>query len=203
MRLVALLSLLARLALPAISAQLAIDISDSPGTTVADWPVVLGYAFGTTQQLQTTALGVFDDSGDGLSSAHAVGLWDSSGDLLASALVPAGTAAELVDRFRLVRIAPITLESGEAYRVGALFASASDNVVFDATALATAPGITYIHPAYTFNEGLVDPTEIGFGRAYFGANVLVSAAPVPEPSSLLLIIPSAAIMLLRKRFIRP
>ena len=41
------------------------------------------------QQVAITAIGVFDDGGDGLMNSHAVGIWDGFGTLLASGTVPA------------------------------------------------------------------------------------------------------------------
>jgi hypothetical protein len=52
-------------------------------------------------------LGVWDQDGDGLTTAHDVGLWqlgDGKWDLITSAAVPAGTDAPMIDGFRYVRV---------------------------------------------------------------------------------------------------
>ncbi len=73
-------------------------------------------------------LGVFDAGGDGLATPHQVGIWEiSTGKLVVSATVPAGTAGELIDGFRYVKLPePVALKGGTPYRIGALFARGGD-----------------------------------------------------------------------------
>lgn len=109
-----------------------------------------GFAFDVTAPgVLATHLSVWDFGGDGLSEAHTVGLWSASGTLLASALVPAGTAASLLDGFRYVDIADVALDVGTGYVVGATFlAGSGDRQAGTLLGLASAPGLAYAEGRY-------------------------------------------------------
>ena len=106
-----------------------LSITNTVGQTLGNPPFTLGFEFTATSTFWATDLGFFDSSADGLAEAHAIGLWDNSGTLLASTVLPSGMAGTLVSGFRYVPIAPVLLTPG-SYRVGALFSSGADPVVF-------------------------------------------------------------------------
>ncbi len=65
-----------------------------------------------------TMLGTYDKFGDGLLTSHQVGVWTDGGTLLTSTTVPVGTAAVLMNQWRMVNITPITLSANTTYRMG-------------------------------------------------------------------------------------
>lgn len=83
----------------------------------------LGMVFRTgSQALWATGLGIYDEAGDGLQTAHAVGLWkDSTPVTLASVTVPAGTGAVLEQAFRFVPTGPALLMPNTWYIIGAQY----------------------------------------------------------------------------------
>jgi hypothetical protein len=178
----------------------ALTLSNTTGLTLGNPPFTLGWQFEVDSAFWVRGLGVFDDSLDGLTDSHAVGLWNSSGTLLTSTTVSSGTANPLVNQFRFAPVTPFTIAPG-IYRVGALFLSGNDGLIFPggATGVATVPGLTFVQNAFTFGSSLSDPTATVDGQpAYFGANLDVE--PVPEPATLLLLGGGlAGIALKRKR----
>ena len=75
-----------------------------------------GWAFRNrgTNAIVITAVGIFDDGGDGLANSHEVGIWTYlNGQLLdspaASATVLAGTEAPLTDGYRYAQLSPVIL----------------------------------------------------------------------------------------------
>ena len=96
-----------------------------------------GWAFrniGTTSIL-ITAVGVFDDGGDGLANSHEVGIWTYlNGRLLdspsASAIVLAGKEAPLTDGYRYAPVSPVIIPPlGSGVIAGAYLAGDADDLV--------------------------------------------------------------------------
>ena len=88
-------------ALPLLAAPIpAITVTDLTGETLGNPPFTLGWQFSTSQSINVTGLGVFDDSQDGLTVSHDVGIWDSLGNLMGMTTVSAGTVDPLVNQFR-------------------------------------------------------------------------------------------------------
>jgi len=84
--------------------------------------MTVGWSFSIgSQDVQVTALGIYDDLADGLADAHAVGIWTNGGTLLAEVTVPSGTTATLVGSYRYTPITPVTLAAGQTFVVGAYF----------------------------------------------------------------------------------
>ena len=88
-------------------------------------PVTIGYAFRTptigTALPKVTALGVWDQGGNGLTSSVDVGLWTDTGELLRQVTVIAGQTAPLFDGFRYTSLGntgPI-LKANTIYVLGA------------------------------------------------------------------------------------
>ena len=85
-----------------------------------------GWAFVNTgnDSIVITALGVFDEGGDGLANSHEVGVWTYFGDrLLAAASVPAGTEAALLDGYRYVPLPPLIIPPHMLGVIGAAYSA--------------------------------------------------------------------------------
>ncbi|MDX2170624.1 MAG: hypothetical protein SF182_26360 [Deltaproteobacteria bacterium] len=79
-----------------------------------------GWEFQTTAPITVSALGVFDSYEDGLQFPIPVGLYDSTCALLASVTIPAGSVAPLHDGYRYAAITPLSLPSGQTFRIAAV-----------------------------------------------------------------------------------
>jgi hypothetical protein len=168
-------------------------ISFTGGTPTTDFPSrTLGYNFFTGSNPYTIeTMGIWDQGDNGLAESHEVGIWNAAGtSLLATAIIPAGTAANLVDGFRYVSITPVTLPANTEFLAGAFTGTAADAVIRFTTA-TTVPEITLgstrfdpvpptgIFTAPTSTQGTT------FDDGYFGLNF---NGAVPEPGSLGLMI---------------
>ncbi|NOT38726.1 MAG: DUF4082 domain-containing protein [Saprospiraceae bacterium] len=136
----------------------------------SDWSI--GWRFSTNVALSISALGVFDEGSDGLSSSHPVGIYSDAGVLLATGTVPAGTGGTLNGAFRYVSIAPVILQPG-TYRVVALhLLTGGDTYAFNSTG-TFHPNVTWISGAYSNSATLVFPTTLlGSGTSWFGGNFI-------------------------------
>jgi hypothetical protein len=170
----------------------AITITSATTTGISNPPFTLGYQFTANSALSVSALGLYDEGLDGLADSYPIGLFDSGGSLVASASLPSGTSATLINQFRYVNITPVSLTAGQDYRIGALFTTGNDSMVFPGfpvTGFATDPRITFVGPRYIDGGALTDPTGQfdEFVIGYFGPNLLISASAVPEPGNLALL----------------
>jgi hypothetical protein len=156
-----------------------------PNVTSTISAYTFGYEFTADANLQVTALGVFDDFGDGLDVAYEVGVWNSSAVLLDSVVVPAGTSANPISGFRYQDLSTaIPLTNGASYRIGVLVPANQELV--NAAASVVTNSITINTPdLFTFGTTLSRPTTVSgtTGRKYLTANMLL----VPEPSAVLLV----------------
>jgi hypothetical protein len=111
-----------------------------------------GWAFAVDRQYRAliTHVAWYDKGGDGLSHSHSIGIWrdtvrdglglgpDANGyfpqisesELIVQAVIPSGTAAELVGPWRRMPINPIRLGPGNYYVVGRNHADSNDDLVF-------------------------------------------------------------------------
>jgi hypothetical protein len=149
-----------------------------------------GWEFQANSSIIATQLGLWDQGADGLDFAHEVGLWNASGQLLASATVPAGTDAALIDDFRYVPIAPVTLSVGENYILGAFYGADAMDPVFVAdgtfSKITAAPGITPQGSMYAESTSLVFPGGFPLSDSgTFGPSFTFQA--VPEPGTIVLL----------------
>jgi hypothetical protein len=159
----------------------------SPGLYYNGAPYTLGFSFTVASAQTITALGIFDDNGDGLNGAANVGLWDSSGNLLASAVVPAGTAGALDGLFRYASISPFGLTPGATYYVGGYEPddNASSLNTFQGGSGFYNPAVTVIEDQYSdfdYAFSFPDTSEGAAGGAWLGANFELGSAAVPEPA---------------------
>jgi hypothetical protein len=151
----------------------------SVGSSVHTW--TLGYAFQDVTATSVIALGSWDN--DGIDSTIDVGLWNSQGTLLASATVngaqtPIGSAPWI-----FTAISPVALTPGDTYYVGSYGIT---SYAFQVNPVTIAPQISYLHNAWV-SGGLSFPTLVsptGEEHAFYGGNVELGTAAVPEPAAL-------------------
>ena len=138
------------------------------------------------QDIYVTALGAYDDNGDGFVTPGGipVGIFrESDNALLASVFVTSGDP--LSASFRYVSISPLTLLAGESYRVVA--DNESDNYNFS-TNLTVDPAITFNGYGYCQTTALTSCNAFTGSDIVWMANFQFNAgtSPVPEPVSMLL-----------------
>jgi hypothetical protein len=164
---------------------------------------VVGYRVTMINSMDAVGLGVYSGGDGSLIADHMVGIWrDLDGSLVASTTVLAGTALDAAE-FGYAGIAPVTLNAGESYSIGAMYEATAlgDNYISGATSLVTSPDITFLgalRPTLV-SMGFVRPTEFTAGSlGRFGPNVQMR--PVPEPATFVVIgLGIAALALRRKR----
>jgi Domain of unknown function (DUF4082)/PEP-CTERM motif len=183
----ALLSLV--VASSAAASTLAVNVTNTTGTTLSNPPFTLGWHFTVLNDITLTDLGLFDDSQDGLTDSYEIGLWDSSQTLLRSATLSSGSGTTLIEEFRFVSVSPLLLSAGQTYAIGALYISGNDFLIFPgaATGFTTAPDLTFLNNAFAGDGSLSFPGDSSEpGAAYFGPNFRYDSAAIPEPASLTL-----------------
>jgi hypothetical protein len=192
---------------PAFADQIAV-VDETGGVIVTEiiTSAARGWGFELSQPVTLTALGVWDDGGDGLTSAHTVDLWNGGATLLSSARINAGTVAAAAGGvvqggvFRYEPITPIVLAAGTQYIV-AMSTAHSDGDHF-----INFGGTTTTDPLVTINEfrlanlgGFAFPDRtFGGTSGYFGPNFEFTA--IAEPGSFALLgIAVAAVGFMRRR----
>jgi hypothetical protein len=158
----------------------------------------LGVVFSPTQNIIVDELGYFN-SGGGYSNA--VALYNSSGGLLTSATVATYLGSTLTGHFYYTSITPIELFAGQIYVIDGFTSGLNDdgNPGTNVYGIVAAADVG----ADGFAAGLPitilgDNSASGVGVAYTGTGNLTSAnnfgadfggsdAPVPEPTSFLLL----------------
>lgn len=169
-----------------VSAAPILSVTNTTGYLLVNPPFTLGFSFTAQNAMNLTALGIFDDSQNGLAESHQLGLWDAGGNLLASATIGSGTSGTLIGNFRYVDLATVvTLAAGQTYQIGALYTSGADPLIFPglATGFTTDPSIAFLQATFAGGGTLVNPNvPAGASPSYFGPNALLS--PVPEPATM-------------------
>jgi len=132
--------------------------------------------------LTVSALGFFDDGGDGLLSSHDVGIYDLGQTLLGSVTIPAGTGATLANGTRWVTLStPINLSANTNYVLATTFQASGDRGNEATPAQITiASGISLSGLGFTLAAGgsLAYPgTLFGDGEFIFGANMQFTLVP--------------------------
>lgn len=168
-----------------------------------------GYQFRAEQDFTVDALLWFDWGSDGLQFSHQVGLWTDSGTLLGAVVVDAGTSASFFGQdqaqgqYRGTLLAsPISLTSGDIYRIGGFETSGDDRGVFQPDSIVPASEITHLGTVYgnyvptlEFPSSFTPLQTLGYvGGADF--SILTS---VPEPSSFIACGLLSAVCLIRRR----
>jgi hypothetical protein len=188
-----LLGLLALTAAPARADFAAVEFKNSTiDFTDQSWS--LGFKFYTNTKLVVTALGFYDDQGNGLTQSHPVGIFKEDGTLVGSATVT--TSDALDGHFRYHAIPGLVLDAHQYYRIAAV--TGSENYTWAPTGFHTDPRITYVTDSYTSSSTLVFPTDsVGFselgGAGFLGPDFKIAGGSTitsegaPEPASLTLL----------------
>jgi hypothetical protein len=164
------------------------------------------WGFTLSSPIAVGALGLWDEGANGLQNGHQLGLWASDGSLLASTLITTANSTPVASSstagdWRFTPISPLTLGPGD-YVLGATFRNLGDVDLFrdgagSALLLSFIPGASFVGAddavALFANQQQVPLQFPGLlsgdpSAAKLGANLLViEAAGVPEPSSLLVL----------------
>jgi hypothetical protein len=165
---------------------------DSAGITGSD--LSAGWAFTTNSALSVVALDDFSP----IATGNNVRIYDGLGNVLASAIVLQGDPLSgiLPSQFNSHALAsPVSLLANTTYYIAAdLISNGTVNQAYvaKATGLTTDPAITYLHGVLGLGLGgepITDPFLNGsLDPAYFGPNFEISAAQVPEPGTLMLLV---------------
>ena len=142
-----------------------------------------GWGFSLSSPLVVTQLGVWDQNGDGLGQSHLVTIWDSTGTQVAQGTVPSGTGPE-TNSFRYVSIGPVLLAAGN-YTIGAFYvALGSDVASASASAISTAPGVTYAGSRSIAGNAFPPTDALAIPNSYFGPNFqFTSPTSAPDTGS--------------------
>jgi hypothetical protein len=166
------------------SANLGVDFSE-PTIDFTNGSWSLGYSFNVLSPVQLIGVAFYDDFKNDLAQAHDVGVWDSSANLLASGTVTAGSAQIGNNWFRWAPVTPILLTPGRDYRVAGT--TLDENYTWNPIGFVQDPRIAFVDDVYTYSGSLAYPASSSGTIGWFGGNVVLDAAPAPEPSSLLLL----------------
>jgi hypothetical protein len=154
----------------------------------------LGWRFTVTDTVVASALGFYDDKGDGFKSSHAVGIFKDAGTLIGWTTV---TNADPLDgHFRYHSIPGLLLQAGQTYRIAGT--TGSDNYTWWPTGASTDPRVKYLNDVYTYSNSLVYPVEtVGYtdlnAAGWFGPDfklaggASIQGGSTPEPGSLTLL----------------
>ena len=156
------------------------------GNTTGD---VVGFRFTMVNTMLVDQLGMYCGGATGapdgsIAADHQVGLWrDSDQTLVASGTVLTGTAVN-GQGFAYVAIAPVQVDAGVSYTLGATYATAApgDGYISSATSISTSSDITFlgaVRPELV-SMGFVYPTVFTAGaNGRFGPNMTMTAVPEP------------------------
>jgi hypothetical protein len=149
-------------------------------------PGTAGFEFTVgAQPLTIRTLGLFDEFTDGvLSSSHNVGLWNATTKALVAAATVTPQAALQGGFFWTQLAAPVTLQAGTSYRIGAQYADIDFDLARGNVPSVTADSRITLKDAYLSTGsgfGFPDVNVGGANRGFFGPNA--GFAPVPEPST--------------------
>ena len=164
----------------------------------------VGWQFNVVSPITVDALEWYDPTVNGLSTAHTVGIWNPAGVLLTSVLIPVGAAAPLDGLFRSVAITPVSLLAGSGYIIG------GENFAMNTDRLACSCGLggeggplqqtvdarlAFVNATSSaLGAGFTRPTFFSTAREGFYGPSFSAAAAVPEPSTFLLSIGVAALI---------
>jgi hypothetical protein len=160
------------------------DTTDPDFTSI--WSGTLGYQFHVLNGTRVLALGFFTDGG-AVPGPTTVGLWTNGGTELAQ--VDVLPTDPVIGHFQYHAIAPVPLTAGQDYVVG----GQAGLYTFLPSGFTVNPDIQYVQDrwndygtdfAYPTNSEFPDGSVPGF----FGGNVELAAAVVPEPATLGLLV---------------
>ena len=132
--------------------------------------LVVGWSFQVSEELELTALGLFDDGGDGFQNPHDIGLWTIFGVPVATAFAGFGASGVLDGEFRYFATAPALLVPGQTYFVGADYLSQTEDVI-DVASISSDPRVVVLEGCFADFFGF--PPFCGFFSVPFGPNLRV------------------------------
>lgn len=160
--------------------------------TFAPSDLTSGWAFSLTVPVVLTDLGIWDGpnddsgTGDGLAQSHLISIWTDSGVLVTSAIVPAA-GGTLLDDFRYVSIAPMSLPAGD-YVIGAFYEGAGpDPLISNGATVTTASGVGYNGSRSASGNAFPSFNAAERPNGYFGPNFQFINVPEPGVTVLLLL----------------
>jgi MYXO-CTERM domain-containing protein len=200
----------AALAIPGKALAGAIDFTSA--LSFHDSQLSLGFGFTTNKAISVTALGYYDELGDGFLTDHEVGIFDTDGNLLVSTLLQAGSSAPLDGHYRYNAVTPISLPAGASFVISSTtfgFADGwvSGNKDTQVTDFVVDPAINVASDAarylYQGDNVLRIPTNHFGGYTFYGGPnfqlELDETSTAPEPSSVALALGGLAGLLLAAR----
>jgi hypothetical protein len=176
-------------ALPLFNPVVEYSTSSVFSTNPAPGSTTLGYQFTTSVPFTIDALAFWNESPYGTPYSFPVGLWDSIGNPLVSTNVLDTDPIE--GHFQYHLIAPYSLGAG-SYTIGGAFSDLT-TVPYDAQGVNPISGYHWVSAVDDYNPsgGLKYPTNHPSGYGDNGVLLVnfsvVPAAPVPEPSTVLLL----------------
>jgi hypothetical protein len=184
----------------------AAELVTNPGSGTFATPAlnsVFGYQFTVgSSALEVTKLGLWDNGQNGFVNAHSIGLWDSGQHLLGSVTVSAGALSQ--GTFYYVSLGtPVELQANTSYTIGVTYKSGDQDqlLVGSGAGLATfssdvsSSGATKVASSAT----LVYPTINLSSSSYIGGSAEYSIAPIPEPSTVALLLLGGAFVVRQLR----
>ncbi len=113
-----------------------------------------GLEFVPWVDVEVTALGYYDEGGDGLVNEHTVGIFEKSNRQLVSDTVTVDGGSTLEGSFRYEAITPVVLKGGTSYVVAGTTKAPYDPMAGGAggTAAAWAPELRYVTYCYVIGD---------------------------------------------------
>jgi len=131
----------------------------------------VGYHFQPSDNIVISALGAYDDNGDGMGIVHEVGIWDAGMNLLGSVTVT--TADPLTGEFRYANLStPLALTLGTDYYIAG-DVRAPDPYVYKADTIVWHPDISYIVSVFQSSSVFGFPAAIAATRQYMAVNMMI------------------------------
>jgi hypothetical protein len=159
-----------------------------------------GLFFTPTANIYVTALGYVDP---GSSAGNPVGLYDVlTSTLLASATITSSSPAD--GSFLYEPITPVMLTAGDEYALAGFYTPSTGATGYTVGgSVGAAPDITFDGYKYDYNSTLDLPT-ISYSPSIFGPNFQYAAVavPVPEPTTMTIIIAGALLLPFRASTLR-
>jgi hypothetical protein len=177
---------------------LALTPEGDGNSAVGQLPSVVGWEFAVSSTFEVDGLGFYDMGNDGLVESHQVGIFDAeTGALVSSAVVPAATAATLLNGFRIVPV-DFWLSPG-TYVIGGQLSALTDAAQFQMPGISTLAGIQYLQERELQTSSFQMPTGSFLinEKGIFGPDFTV--ANVPEPGTSCMFIVGAVYALAYRR----